>query len=488
MAADVVVQDTDPSIVYQPQKFWFPSSQSCSTCLNPGGSSSYHEAIHLLDEDDVNSSSSHPPPPSSTPPPPPASSPPPRDPALAAQPTISPAAGAGQTGDPDDNDDDDDEHKQKGKKLPSGGDPGKRRRGLVSRDPDDQEVNITLSFNFTGSAVYLYGIEPRGFIAQAPKSTPTNMNLSFVLDGEPVGDFKHAGSADADGPSGSYANATVFSKTGLEESPHQLVVLVGENSSFLFDYLVYTASATNSTPTDTGGPTPLAQNTPSATTDSSTKKHNIATFAGAVGGSVGILAIFSLGLAISIIRRRRLAAARDRLDSESLHTNGSDDSPHMSGPAPFVPRFFPDTVIPSDPPTYTAALATNANNSTLLSSLTSSPYATTTRSTRSYADIPPSTPPPPLEEAVLIPPPPPFPVAVSSPAPILPPGALPPSLFGVTSRTLDAVGTNRSNSAPPPELVPLLQSAGSIPRPISRASTRSAYDINGNPVDDSDSE
>lgn len=100
-----------------------------------------------------------------------------------------------------------------------------------------------------------------------PNGAPTNMNLSFVLDGEAVGDFHHAGSADADGSSGSYANATVFSRAGLEESPHQLVVHVGENSTFIFDYLVYTTNASNSTPTNTGSPTPLAQNTPSATTD-----------------------------------------------------------------------------------------------------------------------------------------------------------------------------------------------------------------------------
>src|SRR5688572_8353693 len=88
------------------------------------------------------------------------------------------------------------------------------------------------------------------------------------------------------------------------------------------------------------------------------RKHNIATFAGAVGGSVGVLGLFSLCLAISIIRRRHLAAKRERRerDHESLHTNGSDDSPNMSGPAPFVPRFFPDTVIPSEPPTYVDAV------------------------------------------------------------------------------------------------------------------------------------
>lgn len=210
------------------------------------------------------------------------------------------------------------------------------------------------------------------------------------------------------------------------------------------------------------------------------KKHNIATFGAAVGGSVGVLALFSLGLALSIIRRRYLAAKREQRDHESLHTNASDDSPQMLGPAPFVPRYFPDTVIPSEPPTYMAALATNNNNSTLLATLPPEAFGSTQRS---YADIPPSVPPPPLDD-IMIQPPPPFPVAVSTPS--APPmriesiseeeGALPPSITGAeqSSHSAISVGTESLNSAPAPELVPLLQSVDAADtRPRSRASTRS---------------
>jgi hypothetical protein len=213
------------------------------------------------------------------------------------------------------------------------------------------------------------------------------------------------------------------------------------------------------------------------------KKHNVATFGGAVGGSVGVLALFSLGLALSIMRRRYLAAKREQRDHESLHTNASDDSPHMVGPAPFVPRYFPDTVIPSEPPTYMAALASNNNNSTLLASLPLEAFGSTQRS---YADIPPSIPPPPLED-LMIPPPPPFPVAISTPP--SPPmqivsmseeeGALPPSITGAerSSHSAISVGTESLNSAAAPELVPLLQSVDAADaRPRSRASTRSVAD------------
>jgi hypothetical protein len=45
-AANVTVLDTDPSIVYAPVASWSPSSNLCSTCLNPGISVSYHEGIN----------------------------------------------------------------------------------------------------------------------------------------------------------------------------------------------------------------------------------------------------------------------------------------------------------------------------------------------------------------------------------------------------------------------------------------------------------
>ncbi|KAI0776692.1 hypothetical protein BD413DRAFT_602221 [Trametes elegans] len=94
------------------------------------------------------------------------------------------------------------------------------------------------------------------------------------------------------------------------------------------------------------------------------KSNNIATFAGAVGGSVGLLGVLALSLAISIYRRRVRAARRDRhfretqsrsnpdFDGESFHTEASEDRPVMQGPAPFVPRYFPGTVVPAPPPPY----------------------------------------------------------------------------------------------------------------------------------------
>jgi len=427
-AVNITVQDTDPSIVYQPPGSWHASSDllSCNMCLNPGGASSFHEAIH---------------------------------PAVTVSAYGIPPSARSNAMYPDD---DRVERRNDVKRERSG--KNRKRRTLERRfvhgirgDPntaEPQDPGITISFTFNGSAIYLFGIQPLG--VPDVNGPPTSTNLSFSLDKQPAGSFKYVGSPDT---SAFRADTPVLSLSGLEERQHRLVVTVGQGSTFLFDYLVYTSMADakgSSTSTPPASPTQLANSTPSATQNQSVKKHNVATFAGAVGGSVGVLALFAICIALSIIRRRRLAARRDRFDRDSLHTEASDDSPNMSGPTPFVPRYFPGTVIPPDPPTYMAALAANHHESTLLGGY---PAAH-----RSYADIPPTSPPPPLDDAVMIPPPPSFPEAISTPH--LPSSALP---------------SQREGSLPPPSISRSGEGSRSLQssidndiRPRSRASSRRA--------------
>lgn len=186
---------------------------------------------------------------------------------------------------------------------------------------------------------------------------------------------------------------------------------------------------------------------PTAHSSRKAGKSNVVTFAAAIGGSVGLLSIIALGLAISIMRRRALAARRDRHDSSSLHTDASEDTPHMSGPAPFVPRFFPGTQLPADPPPYynesDSIRSFGSDDNQRMHGL-SGPYRgrTTHPRDRSYADIPPSTPPPPLDDAVL--PPPPFGVAIiTRPSPTHP---IPPA-----SSSPYALRHPSILSAPPPQ-------------------------------------
>lgn len=171
-----------------------------------------------------------------------------------------------------------------------------------------------------------------------------------------------------------------------------------------------------------------------------TKQHNIATFAGAVGGSVGLLAVLAMSLALSIYRRRRAARRRDRRYraartrssnasiSESFHTDASEDGPPMSGPSPFVPRYFPGTV-PAAPPPYVPSHSPGPTDALLAPSSTiHSPPASVSWNTHrpgstsesgdtSYADRPPPT--PPLIEDGYYAPPPTFGEALASPIPAI---------------------------------------------------------------------
>ena len=142
----------------------------------------------------------------------------------------------------------------------------------------------------------------------------------------------------------------------------------------------------------------------------------------------------------------------------------------MFGPMPFVPRFFPDTVIPPDPPAYDDALSsTNHNSMPLLASQSSSEYSTRQRS---YADIPPASPPPPLEE---LPPPPPFSLALAARIHDTPPADVTVPLIPAEDQTSGSpeVGSSSSNFTSSHEDTPLLQSPDLNTRPRSRISTRS---------------
>lgn len=63
-------------------------------------------------------------------------------------------------------------------------------------------------------------------------------DLSFTLDGVPSGRFSHV----SDGTSSYVYGAAVFSRTGLENEPHQVVVATDNTagSLLLFDFAIYT--------------------------------------------------------------------------------------------------------------------------------------------------------------------------------------------------------------------------------------------------------
>ncbi|EMD35196.1 hypothetical protein CERSUDRAFT_116666 [Gelatoporia subvermispora B] len=453
---NATVDDTSPSIAYSPTSSWHASSASataCVSCLTLNASiafdGTWHNGVHIIKTADADDGSGDVPSSSSS---------------SAPQPTASNSNGNLDDASGHDDDDGDSSTDKKGDK-----DKDKRsfthrhmrqRRASPSENPffttgDDEDdpgfvdTPVTVEFNFTGSAVYVFALLPLG--VAAVNTTPTHMNLTYVLDDQPAGSFIHNGTSSASGFLPSFA---VFSSSGLGEGPHSLQVQVGPDSVFLLDYIEYShedaesgnsSSATSSasgvqesgTSTQGSGSTSPSPNPAGSnlSTSTSSKSHSIATFAGAVGGSIGLLSVLALSLAISIYRRRLAARRRDRRIreeqgyAESFHTDASDDGPPMSGPAPFVPRYFPGTM-PTAPPPYVAAFSP-ANDATALLSSTSplmSPLqlwppgrnAEGESDSASYADRPPPTPPPiVMEDGTYFPPPPSFPVAISTPIPAI---------------------------------------------------------------------
>ena len=112
-----------------------------------------------------------------------------------------------------------------------------------------------------GTAIYLFAIVPL-FPAPA-NTTPTFTNLTFTLDGSPHGQFIHRPDATQPGTptvNSSVAdkflsNVNVFGASGLNDTNHTLVVNVGVDSVFLFDYAQYTESKADQESLGTSGGT-----------------------------------------------------------------------------------------------------------------------------------------------------------------------------------------------------------------------------------------
>ncbi|GJE89329.1 hypothetical protein PsYK624_054280 [Phanerochaete sordida] len=118
--------------------------------------------------------------------------------------------------------------------------------------PDDSTRNIpqNATLNFTGSAIYVYGI-------QAQHSTRTSSDLIFYIDGVERSRYKFIPFGDQD--TFTY-NQVLFSETNLEDAPHTFMLqngqIGGEGSLVLLDYIMYMTNqdpfASNSTNSTTG--------------------------------------------------------------------------------------------------------------------------------------------------------------------------------------------------------------------------------------------
>ncbi|KAJ4490479.1 hypothetical protein J3R30DRAFT_90610 [Lentinula aciculospora] len=396
-STNVTVDDSDPSILYQPQEFWFTNSEDCTACLYPAATLAFNNSYHFgnynitpTDDFDITTTSN------------------------SEKEDDHMHSGGNARKDPDDD-------------LKSHG----MRQEMWRRDSDDKSVDtsVTAQFKFIGTAVYLFCIEP--LAASSSSTTSTITNLTFVLDNAVSSSFVHVGSSSA---SGFASNVPVLSLEDLNDGPHILLLNVLPDSVFILDYLVYTTNEQILSSTSTSSTI-----SPTASMDNKNTNHrNIGTFAGAVGGSVGVLGTLALCLFLSIWTRRRRSAKRERLEQARERELGSSRNiPPTIGPAPFIPRYFP-RVGPAAPPPYVGP-SHNVEDTSFFHTSPPSPITETSlpplyradvnpvvADPLSYADIPPSAPPPPLLEEVAsleahwiaLPPspPPPFGEIIANPA------------------------------------------------------------------------
>lgn len=120
-----------------------------------------------------------------------------------------------------------------------------------------------MSNMFTGTSIQLYAIVP--LVPAPPQATPSVTNVTFTLDGTLQSGFKHVPSLTDPGTPTSLSpiedqyitDFLVFNATGLADTNHTLVLSLGVDSIFFFDY----ANITSGSGDDTGTITATAPDT-----------------------------------------------------------------------------------------------------------------------------------------------------------------------------------------------------------------------------------
>ncbi|KAL0578782.1 hypothetical protein V5O48_003193 [Marasmius crinis-equi] len=326
---NVTIDDSNSTIRYRPTGFWWTNEevQNCGECLDLGihadAGSMFNQTFHLgirnASSSSTTSTSITPASTSSTTP-------------------ASTAASSTQTQDSNQG-----KGKGKGKGGGGGGGGGDDDGGGGGGGHDDHSRKRAVK-------------NPDEIVHSLP------VNLSFTLDNTPVGSFA---------PGVASTTNNVLALENLPEEPHVLIATLAPESIFLFDYLVYTTTLSDGTMSSSSeslpsydmpppSPTPTLDSDSQSSSDSHSNK--TATYAGAIGGVVGALFLASMGVFISVYRRRRKFARRNR--PPPLATSGPGmaqnfgDADHglITPPSSasttagdpemgFVPRYFPGTVV-----------------------------------------------------------------------------------------------------------------------------------------------
>ncbi|KIL64345.1 hypothetical protein M378DRAFT_11551 [Amanita muscaria Koide BX008] len=235
-------------------------------------------------------------------------------------------------------------------------------------EPVNAEVGrpptISMSVNFIGTALYLYSL---------PGRSPSPSGLTYNLDGQSISSLS---TYSADSP--------VFAHWNLPNTPHKLIVEVDPASTFPFDYLIYTTAAEpipsllvqarqaagdNSTISSSSDPSSTSS-PPSSNNDPNSSQTQIGAIAYAVAASVGITSLFSIGLAVSIIkirrqrhRVRRERQGRNRSRGLTIHLPPASVSASTPQRPTQLPRYSADTSASVELPSYDAVIGPTGRNS-----------------------------------------------------------------------------------------------------------------------------
>jgi hypothetical protein len=117
-------------------------------------------------------------------------------------------------------------------------------------------MRLLTLFYPSGTAVYIFATQPPNI--PNVNETSSNTNLTFFLDNTPMSQVQPSDSTNLNYLPGQL----VFSQSGLADGPHQLVVQVGQNSTFIFERLIYTMEEQASPSTN-----PIQQSSPSPSMD-----------------------------------------------------------------------------------------------------------------------------------------------------------------------------------------------------------------------------
>ncbi|KAF8877499.1 hypothetical protein BD779DRAFT_1448491 [Infundibulicybe gibba] len=99
----------------------------------------------------------------------------------------------------------------------------------IALSPD----NVTATFPFQGTAIYIYFVIPN-----IPASTGIRsiVDCDFLVDGRIAGSYTHI----SDGSFRFQYNTLVYANIGLSDSSHTLMIQAKNNSFMIFDYAQYT--------------------------------------------------------------------------------------------------------------------------------------------------------------------------------------------------------------------------------------------------------